>query len=150
MVVHFTTNAKPKSYNADPKFKRWYQQNLANEYKALNPVTIPISNTKLYANILVIHRNAKILGDVDNFSKPIVDSFRGVIYADDDLIWHRIITKIETKDFSMTKVAMTDMTQNNYINFCQCLSNVSSGLKDSMTYLEIGEYEDRMLKVGKL
>ena len=42
--------------------------------------------------------------DVDNMSKPFIDAFKGIIYPDDNIINHRICSKIKFDELELYKL----------------------------------------------
>lgn len=83
MPIFYVTNKKPLSYNKkgpNEKYKQEFRDEFTNKYSMLYQ-NLPIEKDKLQSCIVYIHQlKPGCIPDVDNLSKPIVDSFSGIIY----------------------------------------------------------------------
>lgn len=142
--IFFVTNIRPISYN-NTKNKKIYQEKLTkdfNEFAGLYsniPLTLP-----LYSKVIYIHKNQHTLLDVDNLSKPFIDAFPNVIYSDDNLINHRICSKITKETFSLLEFEMSNYPDKIAEKLDEYLSNGS----EHILYFEVGEFKNEMVKFG--
>ena len=91
---------KPLSVQAKPANLEKYKKRLKLEFSEYEDIFpgLPLS-TSLYSKIIYIHLQPTN-ADIDNISKPFVDTFKGIIYPDDNIINHRICSKIKFDDFN--------------------------------------------------
>ena len=141
--IFFVTNVRPISYN-NTRAKQIYQEKLKtafDEFASLYsniPLTLP-----LYSKVIYIHKNQHTL-DVDNLSKPFIDAFSNIIYSDDNLINHRICSKITKETFSLLEFEMSNYPDKIAEKLDEYLSNSS----EHILYFEIGEFKNEMVKFG--
>lgn len=104
MSIYYVTNKKPLSHNKNgskSKYKDEFRNEFMSKYAKLYD-GLPLKDSKLQSNLVYIHRlKPGTIPDVDNLSKPIVDTFSGIIYKDDSQIIKRsaLILKFEEYDF---------------------------------------------------
>lgn len=120
MPIYYVTNKKPLSHNkkgSSEKYKQEFRQEFNDKYAKLY-AGLPIRGTKLQSCIVYIHQlQPGHIPDVDNLSKPIVDTFTGVMYEDDSQIIKRSAIILELKDFDFVTVDATNMPLEIYEDF---------------------------------
>ncbi len=103
---------------------------------------IPIEDN-IYSKIIYIHQK-KIDIDVDNMSKPFVDAFKGIIYKDDNIINHRVCSRIWLKDFQSYEIDIFKLPD----EIAEKFSNLIEEGAEHIVYYEIGEFSQSMIKIG--
>ena len=147
--IYYVTNKKPLSHNKSgsaEKYKCKFREEFNDKYAHLYE-ELPIVNKTLKSNIVYIHqlRNGCI-PDVDNLSKPIVDTFTGVIYEDDKLIIKRSASIIALKDFDFVSVDATYMP----VEIFEAFNNYYISKEENIIYFEVGEFDASQIKIGEL
>ena len=149
MKVFYVTNKKPRSHNkngSSDSYKKGLQDEFQSKYAHLYQ-DLPIKNTTLQARIICIHQFQKgCVPDVDNISKPIVDSFTGIIYEDDKLIIRRIADILERKDFKMMMFEATSMPLEIY----QAFETYYSNNEKHIIFYEVTDFLPSQIKIGEL
>ena len=144
-MICFVSSLRPSSVQSDNKKKKRYQENLKKEFednfKSLYP-HLPINN-KLYSKLVYIYFKETDL-DVDNMSKPFVDAFSGVIYPDDNVINHRVCTKIKFEDFQTFNLKIDKLPKEVAEKFNEFLENGS----EHIVYYEIDIFTEDMVSIG--
>ena len=125
--VYYAFDSKPLSHNK--KGVSTYKANLINDFNSKFAHLysgIPFSeNITLQTDILyidgVIDDGHRL--DIDNLSKPLVDSFSGVIYFDDRQVVRRVATRYRNLSYDITELDFTglpfeiyDVVSNAFIN----------------------------------
>jgi len=147
--IYYVTNKKPLSHNkggSSEKYKNLFREEFNNKYGHLYS-GLPVSDKTLQSNIVYIHqlRNGCI-PDVDNLSKPLVDTFTGVMYEDDKLIIKRSASIIALKDFDFVSVDATYMP----IEIFEAFNDYYIGKEENILYFEVGEFDASQIKIGEL
>ena len=150
MNIYYVTNKKPLSYNnarKKEKYKQEFQEEFKTLYGHLYP-NLPIHQKTLQSNIVYIHHQLKngCVPDVDNLSKPIVDTFTGVIYDDDRQIIRRAANIIELKDFDFFAVDETNMP----IEIFEAFETYYENKEQNIIYFEVGEFSVSQIKIGEM
>ena len=139
--VYFSFNFKPRSYNSgqmDP-----YHKLLRNEFIAKYShlyIGIPFEkNVDIQTDLLYIDRtkSKSQMIDIDNISKPIIDSFCGVIYNDDKQVVRRTATHLRAISYDLTEIDVTDLP----FAVIQTIESVISGKKEQAVVLKISEID---------
>ena len=138
--IYYVTNKKPLSHNksgSTEKHKNQFRDEFNEKFSHLYS-GLPITNKTLQSNIVYIHqlRNGCV-PDVDNLSKPLVDTFTGIIYEDDELIIKRSASIIALKDFDFVSVNATYMPLEIFEAF-------------NKYYIEVGQFDVSQIKIGEL
>ena len=142
MIVCFVSGQKPKSIQAEGVAK--YKQRLQQEfgyYKSLFP-NLPISES-IYSKIIYIHANSSDI-DVDNMSKPFVDAFKGIIYPDDNIINHRVCSKIRFDNLESYELQVDLLP----IEIVEKLDSLIIDKSPHIIYFEIGLFSPNMVFFG--
>lgn len=141
-MICFISNLKPFSIQAAGCQK--YKERLIAEFEPykLKYPQIPIEDN-IYSKIIYIHQK-KIDIDVDNMSKPFVDAFKGIIYKDDNIINHRVCSKIWLKDFQSYEIDIFKLPD----EIAEKFSNLIEEGAEHIVYYEIGEFSQSMIKIG--
>ena len=139
MSIFYVTNKKPLSHNrngSNERYKNEFRDEFNNKYSMLYE-NLPIEKDKLQSSIVYIHQlRPGNIPDVDNLSKPIVDTFTNIMYKDDSQIIKRTATILELKDFDFITVDATNMPNEIY--------------EDFNTYRENGEKNIILFEVNKV
>ena len=139
MSIFYVTNKKPLSHNrngSNERYKNEFRDEFNNKYSMLYE-NLPIEKDKLQSSIVYIHQlRPGNIPDVDNLSKPIVDTFTNIMYKDDSQIIKRTATILELKDFDFITVDATNMPNEIY--------------EDFNTYRENGEKNIILFEVNKM
>lgn len=102
--VYFAFTDRPISYNS--KNKATYKENLAKEFigkyqKLYTTLQEPIFSKDVDVESRIIYynriENEKDLPDIDNISKPIIDSFNKLIYDDDKQVIQRVCMRYDER-----------------------------------------------------
>ena len=150
MNIYYVTNKKPLSYNnarKKEKYKQEFQEEFKTLYGHLYP-NLPIHQKTLQSNIVYIHHQLQngCVPDVDNLSKPIVDTFTGVIYDDDRQIIRRAANIIELKDFDFFAVDATNMP----VEIFEAFETYYENKEQNIIYFEVGEFSVSQIKIGEM
>ena len=84
--------------------------------------------------------------DVDNLSKPLVDTFTGIIYEDDELIIKRSASIIALKDFDFVSVNATYMP----LEIFEAFNKYYIEKEENIVYFEVGQFDVSQIKIGEL
>jgi len=145
MMVCFVSDQKPLSVQSKNKMRSGgYRQRLIQEFynqRASFP-DLPITET-IYSKVIYVHSKASTL-DVDNMSKPIIDAFKGIIYADDYMINHRICSKIKFDDFEAYEFQLDLLP----IEIVEKLDRLISEKSPHIVYFEVGLFSPDMVRFG--
>ena len=149
MPIFYVTNKKPLSHNqrgSTEKHKQEFRDEFTNKYSMLYQ-NLPIEKDKLQSCIVYIHQlKPGCIPDVDNLSKPIVDSFSGIIYKDDSQIIKRSATILELKEFDFVTVDATNMPQKIYEDFNTYCENKEKNI----ILFEVDKLELSTIKIGEI
>jgi Holliday junction resolvase RusA-like endonuclease len=139
--IFFVSNQRPRSINADSVEK--FKKRLANEFEAFKDLYdgLPLSGS-LYSKIIYIYRGRKTDIDVDNMSKPVVDAFKSVIYSDDDIINHRVCSKIERNALDIDEIEFTQFPS----PIAEKLDSSFSNDTEDILFFEVGPFSKNMIK----
>ena len=148
MSIFYVTNKKPLSHNMKKSinyYKEQFCKEFNNKYARLYN-DLPFKNEKLQSCIVYIHQLRKgCIPDVDNLSKPIVDTFNGIMYLDDSQIIKRSAIILELKDFDFVTIDATHMPIEVYEDFMSYHNNKEQNIilfqvdKVSLENIRIGE-----------
>lgn len=142
-MVCFVSDLKPFSIQSRGYQK--YKLRLIAEfesYRVLFP-KIPL-NENIYSKIVYIYSKKTDI-DVDNMSKPFVDAFRGIIYPDDNIINHRICSKIMLEDFQLYEIPIGSLPIEIAEKFNELIENGS----EHIVYYEIDKFSENMICIGE-
>lgn len=149
MPIFYVTNKKPLSHNkkgSNEKYKQEFRNEFTKKYSMLYK-NLPIAKDKLQSCIVYIHQlKPGNIPDVDNLSKPIVDSFSGIIYKDDSQIIKRSATILELKEFDFVTVDATNMPQKIY----EDLNTYCENKEESIILFEVDKLELNTIKIGEI
>lgn len=128
------------------KYKADIQDEFIQKYAHLYQ-DLPITQNTLQAHLVYIHQlRPGNIPDIDNLSKPIVDSFIGIIYQDDSLILRRTADILTLKDFDFVTVDATDMPIEIYNDFNDFyLKN-----EPHILFFEVANFSSQQIKIGEL
>lgn len=142
-MVCFITNSKPLSFQA--KCKTAYKNRLVKEFTNYKNdfSEIPFKN-EIYSKIIYIYSKKADI-DVDNMSKPFIDAFRNIIYTDDDIINHRICSKIKLDAFQTLDINLSVLPDDVAEKFDEYLQNGS----EHIVYFEVDKFDNTMVKIGE-
>jgi hypothetical protein len=140
--IFFISHQKPQSIQSKKPILP-FQQKLRDDFEANFeyddlPLSIP-----LYTKILYIYKEKK--GDkldVDNMSKPIVDAFKNIIYSDDNIINHRICSKIERSALDIVEIEETQLPR----DITEKLIEFFRRDLDHILLFEVGVFTQDMIK----
>lgn len=148
MPVFYVTNKKPLSHNKGGS-REEYKQTFRDEFKTkyANIYSgLPYEKDRLQSCIVYIHQlKPGCIPDVDNLSKPIVDSFTGVIYKDDSQIIKRSAIILELKDFDFVTVDATNMPLKIYEDFNTYYENK----EENIVLFEVDKVVLNTIKIGE-
>jgi len=143
MLACLITNQAPRSIQSRnlPQYKKY----LINEFHhhGYSSSEKPFSFS-LYSKVIYIHRSRKAPVDVDNMSKPLVDAFNGIIYSDDNIINHRVCSKISRHDINAYELNLTVLPDAVAEKFDEYLENDS----EHILYYEVGTFSESMVFAG--
>ena len=149
MKIFYVTNKKPRSHNrngSNINYKTDIQTEFVQKYAHLYQ-GLPITQKTLQAHLVYIHQlRPGNIPDVDNLSKPIVDSFTGIMYRDDSLIIRRTADILALKDFDFVTVDSTDMPVEIYNDF----NNFYLKNEPHILFYEVSEFSPSQIKIGEL
>lgn len=148
MPIFYVTNKKPLSHNkkgSNQKYKQEFRDEFNNKYSKLYK-NLPIEKEKLQSCIVYIHQlKPGNIPDVDNLSKPIVDTFTGVMYKDDSQIIKRTATILELKDFDFVTVDATNMPHEIYEDF----NTYHENKEENIILFEVDKVVLSTIKIGE-
>ena len=149
MKIFYVTNIHPRSHNrggSSDTYKQTLKQDFNSRYSHLYD-NLPITNQELQTHVVYIHQLRQgCIPDVDNLSKPIVDAFIGVIYADDNLIIRRTADILKLDDFDFMSVDATNMPLEIY----QAFENYYLGNERNILFFEVGNFDKSKIKIGEV
>ena len=142
MKICFVTNQQPLSTNA--KLKDTYQKRLIHEFEPYKKLfcDLPVYGD-IYSKIVYIHTKSSGV-DIDNISKPLVDAFKGIMYPDDNIINHRICSKINIDDYESYEFQLDLLPTDVFEKLDELISNKSPHI----VYFEIGLFSPKMIFFG--
>lgn len=142
-MVCFVSNLKPVSIQASGVQN--YKRRLINEFDNFKTIftEIPLRND-LYSKIIYMHSKKTDI-DVDNMSKPFVDAFKNIIYPDDNIINHRICSKIKLDDFMTFDLNLSILPDEVAEKFDELLQNGD----EHIVYFEVGNFKNSMVRIGE-
>ena len=142
-MVCFVSGQKPKSIQAGGGVGA-YKQRLQQEFEQYKGIfsNLPLTDN-LYSKIIYIHANSSEI-DVDNMSKPFVDAFKGIIYPDDNIINHRICSKIKFDDLDLYELQIDLLP----IEVIEELDRLITDKNPHISYFEIGVFSPEMVFFG--
>ena len=142
MKVCFISTQQPRSVQAEhvSQYKKRLKQEFE-DFKYLFP-DIPIDEN-IYSKLVYIHTKPSGL-DVDNISKPFVDTFKGILYPDDNIINHRICSKIRFDEFESYEFQLDLLP----IDVSEKLDDLISKKSPHIVYFEIGLFSPKMISFG--
>jgi hypothetical protein len=139
-MIAFISRRRPLSIQANGCQK--YKLLIAADFDGCQFKGMPLSD-ELYAKIYHFVKG-KHTGDVDNISKPIVDSLRGKAYPDDNLVLYRVASRINLESDEISEFNVTDIPDDILNDLLDCWDSV-----EQFVYIEIGKFEKRMVKFGE-
>ena len=149
MKIFYVTNKKPRSHNrsgSNIEYKTAIQTEFTQKYAHLYQ-GLPFTQQTLHTHLVYIHQlRPGNTPDVDNLSKPIVDSFVGIIYQDDRLIIRRTADILSLKDFDFVTVDATDMPVDIYNDF----NDFYLKKEPNILFYEVAEFSPSQIKIGEL
>lgn len=150
MKIMYVTNKHPLSHNkkgSNQQYKDQFKNEFIKKYRNLYN-NLPICGKTLKSAIYYIHRmrNGYTPPDVDNLSKPIVDSFNGVMYEDDSQIIYRIAAIRQVSDFSMISIDVSDVPYEIYQDFHKFCK---SPKEDYIVLFGVEEIDEEAIKIGE-
>ena len=149
MPVFYVTNKKPLSHNKGgscQEYKQAFRDEFNSKYAKLYS-GLPYEKEKLQSSIVYIHQlKPGCIPDVDNLSKPIVDTFTGVIYKDDSQIIKRTASIIELKDLDFVTVDATDMPSEIY----EDLNTYLEENEENIVLFEVDQVILSKIKIGEI
>jgi Holliday junction resolvase RusA-like endonuclease len=131
----------PKSTQAEHKAR--YMEHLSEQARAFHHGRAPLTGN-LYARIAWIHRY-RGGPNADNIAKPILDSLKGIVFADDDQVVQCIIDKIYSGPG--TTPTIVDRNQPASDVYDKLLTLIFRGQSDVL-YVEVGAREGQQLTFG--
>lgn len=142
-MICFVSSLKPFSIQSDgcKKYKERLAKEFNDNFKSIYP-QIPL-NESIYSKIIYIHSKKTDI-DVDNMSKPFVDAFRGIIYIDDNIINHRVCTKIMLEDFETYEISIESLPD----EIAEKLNELIENGSEHIVYYEIGKFSKNMIYIG--
>lgn len=148
MPIFYVTNKKPLSHNkrgSNEKYKQEFREEFITKYSKLYK-NLPIEKGKLQSSIVYIHQlRPGNIPDVDNLSKPIVDTFTGIMYKDDSQIIKRTATILELKDFDFVTIDATNMPLEIYEDFNTYRENKA----ENIILFEVDPVTLNTIKIGE-
>lgn len=149
MSIYYVTNRKPLSHNkkgSNEKYKQGFRDEFQDKYAKLYK-GLPIENDKLQSCIVYIHKlKPGNIPDVDNLSKPIVDTFTGVMYKDDSQIIKRTAIILELNDFDFVTVDATNMPPEIYNDF----NTYHEKKEENIILFEVDKVAISAIKIGEI
>lgn len=144
-TIFFVTDRKPKSYNAKNKKKNAYKKGLQQEFEEIRSIygNLPLDKP-LYSKVIYIYNANKDSPDIDNLSKPLIDAFSGIIYSDDNIINHRICTRVKLDSLDISEINLSLFPNEAAEKLVQCFDLHS----ENIIYLEIGDFRQDMIRFG--
>lgn len=141
-MICFVSKYKPLSINAC-KVEQ-YKKRLIEEFEEFRDIypKLPLDEP-IYSKIVYIHKRKTDI-DVDNLSKPFVDAFKGIIYTDDNIINHRVSSKISLKDSGSCQICLDILPD----KVAERLDEYLSNEEDNIVYYEIGEFSNDLVSIG--
>jgi len=142
-MVYFVCNRKPLSIQS--KHKAAFQNAIISDfskYMTLYP-DLPLHNN-LYTKVVYIYSKATDI-DVDNMSKPLVDAFRNIIYPDDNIISHRICSKILLSEYSTIELNLDSLPEVVILELDRLLESGA----EHILYFEVGQFNPNMVQIGE-
>lgn len=148
MHIFYVTNRKPLSHNksaSHEKYKQLFRDEFNKKYAKLYN-NLPIEKGPLQSCVVYVHQlRPGVIPDVDNLSKPIVDSFSGVIYKDDRLIIKRSAIILELKEFDFVTIDATNMPPEVYNDFNEYHENK----EENIVLFEVAEISLDTIRIGE-
>lgn len=149
MKIFYVNNKQPKSYNhggSSEQYKHTLKSDFNKKYASIYN-GLPITKDTLQAHIVYIHqRHTGNIPDVDNISKPIIDSFIGVIYDDDSLIIRRTADIIKLNDFDFLSIDATNIPIEVYNDFEMYIEHKEKDI----VFFEVGNFNYSFIKIGEI
>lgn len=137
--VYYAFDRKPLSHNKGgvaaykTALTRDFNANFAHLYTG---IPFPIDHT-LQTDILYIDgviRDCNRM-DIDNLSKPLVDSFSGTIYIDDKQVVRRVATRYRNLSYDITELDFSDLP----FEVFHVVSNAFDKGKEHITIFKVSE-----------
>lgn len=126
-----------------PKSRENYKIELGNLARAAFTLAEPLSGD-LYARIIWFYKG-KIEGDIDNIIKPILDSIRGIVYYDDDIVVKCVSERFDkTRDLIISQINISDDL------YQELLLAIADDNTNHNIYLEIGQITNRSVTFGPI
>jgi hypothetical protein len=126
------------------KFVDKYKQGLAEDFEEYVPLFPDLpSGGALYSKVIYIHAKTTTM-DVDNMSKPLVDAFIGTIYTDDNIINHRVCSKISFNDLDACELNLSKLPS----EVAEKFSELISAKSEHILYYEVGHFTGSMVCIG--
>lgn len=149
MAIFYVTNKKPLSHNKGGS-REAYKQAFRDEFNAKYAKLysgLPYEKEMLQSSIVYIHQlKPGCIPDVDNLSKPIVDSFTGIMYKDDSQIIKRNAIILKLKDFDFVTVDATNMPLEIY----EDLNTYHENKENHIVLFEVDQVVLSTIKIGEI
>ena len=144
MRVCFVSDQQPLSIQATPKKLNRYKQRMRQEFEDYKHLfsDLPIVQS-LYSKVIYIHSKSSST-DVDNLSKPFIDTFKGIVYPDDSIINHRTCSKISFDDFESYEFQLDLLP----IEIFEKLDKLITNKSPHIIYFEVGLFTTEMVFFG--
>lgn len=126
----FVYTKRPQSYNATPKKKEFYKEELTSTYQKF--FTGKLNDKELYAIVYYFYKEDLKL-DADNISKPTWDALNNVGYTDDNQIKTRVAITIDLSKYDMIDVDLDNLPAEVADELMQSLAD-----NDHTVYIEVG------------
>lgn len=149
MPIFYVTNKKPLSHNkrgSNESYKKEFRDEFIEKYASLYE-GLPITKDRLQSCIIYIHQlKPGNIPDVDNLSKPIVDTFTGIIYSDDRQIIKRSAIILELKDFDFITIDATNIPLEVYDDF----TTYYEQKEENIILFEVDKVLLETIKIGEI
>lgn len=126
----FVYTKRPQSYNATPKRKYVYKNDLSATYQ--KSFTGKIMSKELYAIVYYFYK-VDLKLDADNISKPTWDALNNVGYTDDNQIKTRVAITIDLSKYDMIDIDQDNLPAEVADELMQSLAD-----NDHTVYIEVG------------
>jgi Holliday junction resolvase RusA-like endonuclease len=129
-----------------PKSRENYKAELGSLASAAFTLLEPLTGD-LYARIIWFYkgRKGRIEGDIDNIIKPILDSLRGIVYRDDDIVVKCVSERFDkTQDLIISQINISDDL------YQDLLLAIADDNTNHNLYIEIGQITTRTVTFGPI
>lgn len=140
MHAFIATGTRPVTIRARSHLQ--YERKIEAAFRRYWPDAV-VRNGRFYGTVYYFHRTASQI-DADNLSKPVLDSLKNVLYADDKFVE---VVRSGIFDLVANGVEVLDLTtvpNNVFADFLQALDR-----SDHILYVEIGDLDHGMFEFGR-